>query len=114
MNKYTCSNGERVSEATIKARLSKAYREIYDSQLQTCWGCGKLSQGSAHLIPKKRLKDIGKTELIWNPVVFVPACYTCNSLLESYKSEEVKKLKCYPLLLEVTERFDPERYQLMI
>lgn len=110
MIKYTCSDGTRVSEATIKQRLSKVYRELYDSQSQPCWGCGGMAQGSAHLIPKKRCKDIGKTELIWSTFNIAPACHRCNNILEEIKGEEIKTLKCYPLLLEVTEKYDYERY----
>jgi hypothetical protein len=113
MNKYACSNGERVSEATIKQRLSKVYRELYDSQLQPCWGCNGMAQGTAHIIPKKRCKDIGKTELIWHPINLVPCCHRCNSIMESYKGENFKKLKCYSLVLEVTEKLDPERFKLI-
>jgi hypothetical protein len=112
-NKYTCSDGTRVSEATIKQRLSKVYRELYNSQSQPCWGCNGMAQGSGHIIPKSRAKKLNMTELIWSPVNICPMCHTCNSVMESYKSEEFKKLKCLPLILEVTERFDPERFKLM-
>lgn len=113
-NYYKTSSGEKVSEATISRRLSMTYKKMY-THVPMCWACGKYrAEGSAHLIPKMRCKHLGKTELIWDSKNIVPACHRCNSLLESYKSEEVKKLHCYERMLEFTRLHDPERYQKML
>lgn len=113
-NYYKTSNGGKVSQATINRRRSEAYKSFYH-YTPVCEGCGKVrAQGSAHLIPQMRCKHLNKTELIWDLTNIVPTCHKCNSVLESYKSEEVKKLLCYNVLLEFTATHDPERYQKMI
>jgi hypothetical protein len=114
MNKYNTSSGERVSDATIKRRLSETYRRLYPDGTPRCMGCGGMAQGSAHIVPKKRCKDIGKADYIWLPLNIIPTCHVCNSVIESYKSLAFQKLRCKELVLEVTEKLDPERYLLMI
>jgi len=114
MNKYNCSDGSRISQAGIDRRRSEVYRKLYD-YVPICAACGLTrSCGTAHLIPQMHCKHLGKTELIWDPNNMVPACNVCNSLLESYKSKEVKKLLCYERMLEFTKLHDNERYQRMI
>ena len=81
---YTTSDGERVSDATISKRLSKAYRQRYDGEpYPCCEEMGIRAQGSSHIISQKRCKEIGKTELIWNPDNFFPATHVTNSRWES-------------------------------
>lgn len=110
-NKYTCSNGEKVTEATIKARLSKCYREMYaDNPSPVCDGCGKvIAQGSAHIIPKAILKTLHLTDLIWNPIVIFPACHCCNTICENVSSTEITKLLNYDIIKEVLIKYCPER-----
>lgn len=84
MNKYTTSTGERVSEATIKSRLSATYRSMYDYH-PMCAGCGRVkAQGSAHIIPKARCKVLHKTDWIWAKWNIFPACYNCNRDAETH------------------------------
>ena len=111
-----CSNGERVSQATIDRKRSETYRQMYAGEAAPmCWGCGvERAQGSGHLIPQKVAKDNGMAELCWLEENIVPCCHSCNSLLESYKSEEVKSLQCYELLLKITKKYLPSRYNAMI
>ena len=110
-NYYHTSTGEKVSQATIDSRRSKAYRKIYeDDQNPSCAGCGQRSQGSAHLIPQKVCKDNGMAELCWSAENIVPSCYSCNGILEAIKSEEIKTMNCYDQLLAVTKKYLPSRY----
>jgi hypothetical protein len=110
-NYYNCSNGERVSQATIDTRRSKTYKSLYAGEPHpVCAGCNGKAEGSAHLIPQKIAKDSGIAELCWSKENIVPACFKCNSLLESYKDEEVKKLFCYQQLLDITEKYLPQRF----
>lgn len=115
MIKYYCSDGSRVSEATIKKKLSEAYRKKYWNGHPVCESCGlKQAQGSAHLLPKARLKSLHLTEKIWDEEFFVPACHECNLLLEAIYSDEIKNSMCYSKLLKLTEKYDPERYKKLI
>lgn len=111
-NHYACSDGSRVTEATIKANLSKAYKKKYEGNENCqCFECGKnRAQGSAHIIPKARLKQLGKSELIWDWEMFVEACHSCNSKIENVSSPEFKLLNGYEYYLEIFRKFDRERY----
>lgn len=114
MNYYKCSDGSKVSQSTINRKRSEAYRELYEGEPHpSCAGCDAPAQGTAHLVPQKVVKSLGKTEYCWLEINMVPACHCCNSILESYKSDEVKELLCYERLLEVTEIIDPTRFKLM-
>jgi 5-methylcytosine-specific restriction endonuclease McrA len=115
MNYYNTSSGERVSEATIKARLSAAYREFYLFEpLGNCEGCGEPATCTAHIVPKSRLKHLHKTEYIWNPIDWFRSCFRCNQIAENPESAEIKTLMNYDRILEVTRKLDPERYNKMI
>jgi hypothetical protein len=110
MNKYTCSNGERVSEATIKQRLSKVYREMYEGEgPQMCHGCGGRAEASAHILPKARAKQLHLTELIWSSENIFPACNSCNALAENVASDSILDLLNYERIREVLQKYDPER-----
>lgn len=115
MNYYKCSNGEKVSQATIDKRRSNAYRKLYEGQPHPlCAGCNNRAEGTAHLVPQKIVKAEGKSEYCWLSINMVPTCHRCNSKLESYKSDEIKELLCYDQLLEVTKLISPQRYNLMV
>ena len=114
-NKYKCSDGTSVTQNVINKRRSDAYREMYEGEPHpVCAGCNKPAQGTAHLVPQKVVKSLGKAEYCWLPFNMVPACHKCNSILESYKSFEVHELMCYERLLEATRVIDPTRFKLMI
>lgn len=109
-NLYFCSDGSRVSEGAIKSRYTAAIREKYQgSTVWRCEGCGGAPNGSAHIIPKARLKVLHMTELIWNPIMFFPACNFCNMICENVASDEITKLQNYDYIREIIERYDPER-----
>jgi len=113
MNKSYCSITDKYySEATIKANLSKSYRETYQDEPEgICEGClRERGNCSAHIIPKSRLKVLGLTSLIWNPTMFFRSCFRCNSVCENVSSIEITKLKNYYRIKSVIEQYDPERF----
>lgn len=86
-NMYYCSNGSRVSEASIQARYSKALKAKHAGQdVFICQGCGARAVHNDHTIAKARCKVIHKTELIWNPNNFVSSCAQCHREWENFKS----------------------------
>lgn len=110
MNKYYCSDGSRVSEATVNRNLTAAYRKKYAGEPHPyCRGCGQPSQGSAHSIPKSILKQLHKTELIWNPEMFWPACHRCNLIAENPQGEDFTKLRNHSQVVSVIELYISER-----
>lgn len=116
MNYYNCSDGERVTQATIDKRRSETYQRMYADNCQpTCIGCLiNKAQGSAHCIPQSVLKSEGMAELCWAEEMIVPACYKCNSIIENVSSEAIKSLACYDYILQITKKYLPSRYQKMI
>jgi len=108
--KYFCSDGSRVSEATIKSNLSKSYRESDDGTTH-CRGCGARAEGHAHIVPKSRCKQLHKTELIWYPPNYFKACNRCNLAAENITSEAFRNLLNYYDCLRILREHDSERYQ---
>jgi hypothetical protein len=109
MNKYSCSNGERVSQSQIDKRRSDAYKKLYAGEPHPMCGCGKPAQGTMHLYPQALCKSSGQTEYIWSPVNLAPACHVCNAKCENV-SEVSPEDWFYDRLLQVTEMLDEVRY----
>lgn len=112
MNKKCTITGKSYSEATIKSNLSKAYKEFYMFEpLGVCEGCGvKPGVCTAHIIPKAICKTLHITSLIWNPENWFRSCIDCNGIAENPSSEDIKKLLNYDRIVEVTKKYDNERY----
>ena len=112
-NRYRCSDGSMVTQATIDANLSKAYKKHYLFEpLGSCEGCGQPATCTAHILPKSQCKIAGRTEMIWNPFNWFRACYSCNTKAENINS--AKELLNYDRILRVTKQLDYERYLKMI
>lgn len=111
-NKSYCSiTGKYYTEATIQAKLSKAYREYYlFNQSGPCEGCGRKGFCTAHIIPRARCKTLHIVSMIWNPENWFRACYICNSAAENVSSTEILDLLNYETIKEVIRRYDPERF----
>lgn len=114
-NRYRCSSGETVTQSTIDKRRSDTYREMYsDNPMPQCSGCEVRAQGSAHILPQARCKQLGLTELCWSPINIVPTCHSCNSRMENISSKEIRELRNIDRILSVYKRYDPERYQILL
>jgi len=111
MIKHKCSDGSQVSQATIDKRRSAAYRDRYsDGSGRVCLGCGAKAEGSAHIIPQARCKQLHRTELIWSEENFFPACHKCNKAIENPKGSEWKNLLNLFDCLSVIKKYDTELY----
>jgi 5-methylcytosine-specific restriction endonuclease McrA len=107
--------GKSYSQNTIDSNLSKAYKEFYLFEPKgSCEGCGKPATCTAHIVPKARCKHLHLTSLIWNPENWFRSCYKCNMIAENPSSDEIKNLMNYDTILRVTEKYDKERYEIMI
>ena len=115
MNRYYCKlTDKHYTESTIKANLSRAYKEHYLFEPSgSCEGCNGRGENTAHIIPKARLKVLKLVSLIWNPEVWFRACTRCNLSAENPDSDEIKELLNYERILEVTEKWDKERFLIM-
>lgn len=113
--KYYCSNGDRIAEGTIQSRYSKALREKYSGMpTPRCYGCGAPAAGNAHIIAKARLKVLHKTELIYDPRAFFPACQACNRAIENPKGSDWEKLFNVDECLNFIEKHDLELFSKFI
>jgi hypothetical protein len=111
MIKYDCSNGEKVSESTIKKRLSDGYRKWYTG-IPICAGCGRTrAVETSHIIAKARCKQLHKTELIWLRSNTYPSCRGCHLAWEAIQNPGWIDLLNVDHCLEILEKYDPEAYQ---
>lgn len=111
MNRYFTSNGERVTESTIKKRLSTAYKLWYDMGPEYCRGCGiERAIETSHIISKARCKELHKTELIWTRENTYPSCRACHIAWESISNPEWCELMNVDECLEILEKFDKESF----
>jgi hypothetical protein len=108
-NKYFTSSGERVSQATIDQRRSKAYRELYEGESHPMCGCGKPAQGTMHLVPQAICKQEGKAEYCWLPINMCPACHLCNTRCENVSVVGPEDW-FYEMLLRTTREISESRY----
>lgn len=114
-NMYFCSDGSRVSEATIQKRYTESKREKYEGiSSLPCEGCGAPSVHNDHTIAKARCKVIHKTELIWHPDNYPRSCEKCQSQWEGFKSGEWVKHQNVEERLRFLKKHDPEGYQIRV
>lgn len=108
-NTFECSDGKRVSQSQIVSYYLQARINKYKGAIKhTCEACGGMSEGSAHIIAQARCKVIHKTELIWDPGNFFPACHKCNAAIENPKGEGWKALRNVDKCLLFIAMHDPE------
>lgn len=108
---YFCSDGARVTQSTIERCYYNARVKKYSGlPTQRCHGCGGDPNGSAHTIAQARCKVIHKTELIWHPGNFWPACPECNRAIENPKGRSWRLLRNKDECLRFIEIHDPELY----
>lgn len=112
MIKYCCTNGEAVSQSTINRRYSEALKTKHSGQgITMCECCRKeRAQDNDHTISQKRCKEIGKTELIYDPENFVSSCRSCHNSWESYKSDEFRHHLNYEERMNYLHKHDLQSY----
>lgn len=111
--KYSTSDGERITQATIDRRRSEIYRKegIY-SESNICEGCEKeRATEHSHIISQGMCKILGKAELCYKSVNWFLSCRKCHQDWENKKSGKFGNLKNIDLLLAVLRRFDPDEYR---
>ena len=88
MNSYQCSDGSRVNQNTIDSKTKKAKIKVIQKQLDEkgynyceAVNCGKSSGvilDCAHVVSVKKAKEMGKTELCYDPNNIVILCRECH------------------------------------
>ena len=108
---YTCSDGRRVSEATIKRKYSESLKDKHAGQSTfVCQGCGAQAVHNDHTIAKARCKVIHKTQLIWDQMNYESSCAVCHEEWEAYKSGNWIKHQNMENRLKFLKLYDPEGY----
>ncbi|HEU5289546.1 MAG TPA: hypothetical protein VFU05_02810 [Cyclobacteriaceae bacterium] len=107
-NTFLCSDGTRVTQATINDNLRRHY--AVNGKNVVCDGCRKATTGHAHIISQARCKQIGKTELIWHRMNWFYGCNECNAAIENPKGGAWKGLLNIRKCLSFIKEHDPELY----
>lgn len=77
-DKYECSDGTKVSQQYIKRKLSESYAK--GLKMARCEAYPhKQAEGHSHIVKQSHLKDIKRTELIWNPEMYCYESHQANS-----------------------------------
>lgn len=113
INTSLCSNGTRITHATAMRRYTEALRTKHQDNPPGC--CEACQERQAihndHTIAKARCKQIGKTELIYDPANFVDSCETCHRQWEAFKDGAwLLHKNCVQRLVYLREH-DPDGYQ---
>lgn len=68
-NKYKCSDGTLVTQSQINRKYAETCKQIDQTRPAVCQGSGRsdVPLSHSHTIPRARCKELGKTELIWDP-----------------------------------------------
>lgn len=112
MTLHYCSDGTRVSEASIGWRLTESHnRMMADNPHPHCGGCDDEPNDFDHTIAKARCKEIHHTELIWDDDNQVFSCRRCHREWEAYKSGLWIGHKNMEQRLRYLKDHDPEGYQ---
>lgn len=87
-NLYYCSDGSRVSDATIKRNYTESLHQKHAGNPRQMCGCGcnGYAVHNDHTIAKARCKVIHKTELIWHPDNYEGSCEQAHKEWENFKS----------------------------
>lgn len=112
MIKYECSDGTRVSQATIDARLRKAYAK-HEYFSQACQCCHESRwEAHDHTISQKTCKEVlHKAELVWDHNNWSYSCHECHQEWESYKSGAFQHHANVVRRMLFVKEHDPEGYQ---
>jgi hypothetical protein len=119
--KYRCSDGSIVSEITIKRKYAEVCDKIDTTREPVCQGSnrGDVPLSHSHTISRARCKEIGKTELIWDPNNIELEGFeepTSNptkshNIWEVGSWDKKSNLLNFNRKLKIIKREDPEQYR---
>ncbi len=108
---YETSTGERISQATIDRRYSKALKEKHNGNSRPICGCGEMATDNDHTVSRTRCKELHKVELIYDPDNFVSSCRECHAKWENWKSGEYWDLPNTEIRMVFLLKHDEESYK---
>lgn len=112
-NLKNTSNGERLTEKEIKERLQYAFsQKAYATDMSMACDCCEQStwDDHDHTISKKRCKELGKTELVYDVDNIEYSCRECHVRWESYKSGEFRLHKNFQKRMDYMKIHDYESW----
>lgn len=123
-SRYITSSGEVVSQIEINRRYKETCEQIDQERDLICEGLGRygLPLSHSHTISRKRCKELGKVELIWDKGnIFLESYhepsskpYYAHNIWESGSLEQKKTLLNFTRKLEYIKKHDPELYQRLV
>lgn len=117
-NTTGCTDGSRVAEEVIQRKLKKiiafmdATRTMQGGSIYDCDATGtrEMVIDHDHTIAKARCKELGKTELIWDPANIEYSSRKAHKEWESYKNGEFRKHRNFERRMEFMKEHDHEGY----
>lgn len=98
MNSYRCTDGSRITQSKIDSKIREAKSIALENQRDThgynhCYNCKK-SNGvildCAHIVSVKKAKEIGKTELCYDPKNIAILCRECHQKFDKINLQFTK------------------------
>ena len=111
-NLYTCSDGEKVNQRQINARLAREKKGFIERYI--CESC-EINRNHfaawSHTISQKRCKELHRTELIWLEGNGSWDCHECHLQWESYKSGQFQDHKNFKQRMRFMLMYDEEGFR---
>lgn len=114
-NTYLCSDGTRVTQAQIDGRYKDTILLIDQERDAKCESCKRNDKplSHSHIISRKRAKELGKTELIWDDMNILLECY--GNRKSCHETTEKGLLFCkehytFELKKEMIKEYDKEAF----
>jgi hypothetical protein len=110
---YKCSNGQRINQAQIDSKLRKTYQEMGVQRHCSAYPDME-AHDHDHTISQARCKQLGKTELIWDPDNIEFSSRTAHQEWERYRSGRFEEHKNVVKRMLFVKKHDREKYWLRI
>lgn len=104
-----------IDQSYIKEKLINIYKKIDTEREPVCCGCGRggIPLSHSHIISRKRCKEIGKPELIYDEDNIELECFfdnrSCHHVWEHGTLAEKKKMINFAKKMEYVKKNDPEK-----
>lgn len=123
-NKYKCSDGNLITQSQINSRYAQVCQLIDLAREPVCESCGRGDKplSHSHTISRKRLKELGLSDLIYDEVGLILECYeeptsnptACHNIWEVAPLKEKMKLKTWEQKLAYIKEYDQETYKKIV
>lgn len=107
---YKCSDGTRVGQDQIDRRLTKLYANMPTQKRCSAYPL-QMANDHDHTISQARCKQLGKTELIWDPDNIEFSSRISHMEWESYRSGKFEEHQNVIRRMKYVKMHDPEGFE---